>query len=633
MMAVSAPFSRWIDSFPVVSRPFSDSIGYCPGTLSQRGWRLSLFYISITVICGLLTVRSLELQVFRGREFLAFSEGNSIRPQVIWPERGIIFDRSGKVITRNRWGYRLAINLTRLPQNYEEHLDKIALLLDLEAPLLREKVNLGLNENLRQVTVSRGIGQEALIELEVAMRDWPEVVLEDEPVRDYPYGELLAHALGYVSEASKEDLSFLEGDLYEGEKIGKTGLEAYYDDVLRGKIGARLVETSALGDSERVVAEKKPTSGKNLLTTLDLGLQEISFSALNQAIEDYHGLGGAVVAQKTATGEVLVLISAPSFDPNIFSFFAPENEDAVFDLFVDQSTPLQNRALSGLYPPGSIFKLVTASAVLEEGVVTEDTVIDDPGYISVGSFRFGDWKPGGHGMISIVRAIAESCDTYFYTVGGGYNSQLGLGADRLASWARSCGYGAQTKIDLSSELSGLIPDPEWKERVLGEAWYIGNTYHMAIGQGDVLTTPLQVNNFTTYIANESYLWEPYLGAKALAEDGFVIWEHVPQALKSNMISSETLSLVRQGMHEATEPGGTAYYAFQKASYSSAGKTGTSEYGDLLEAKTHAWYTVFAPYENPQISLTVLVEGGGEGSVAAALAAREILDWYFSNSNE
>lgn len=593
-----------------------------PG-LTARGlanaWRLLPPFLVLVSVPLLLLAKSFALQIIQGEGLLSASEENRFCSQVIWAERGIIYDSKGKVLVRNKPGYRVAVNLLKMPPTFQAHAHEVAKVLGIDYPEVLEKVEKAWRENYRQVTIARGVAQERALTIETSVNRWPEFLVEIEPVRDYPFGKVLSPIIGYVSEASSED-----------ERLGQSGLELAYDQYLRGKSGARIIEVTALGNEENLVAERKPMAGKNLLTSVDLKLQEVASASLEKALKKYQGEGAALVAQRPENGEVVALVSLPAYDPNFFSQSSSDNEERLRQLFQDSSSPLTNRVISGLYPPGSTFKLLTASAALEEKVITLDSRVNDTGVIAVGEFTFSDWKVGGHGLIGLIEAIAKSCDTFFYIVGGGYQAQPGVGVDRLAAWARRSGFGQLTQIDLGTEAEGLVPDPAWKEKVKGEPWYVGNTYHLSIGQGDLLVTPLQLNNFTNFLANGNHLWRPFIVEQVTGADGYGVWKSSPRSLRENFISPETVRAVREGMHQATLSGGTAYFAFQNSSYSSAGKTGTAEYGDSKLKKTHAWYTAFAPYDNPQISLTVLIEGGGEGSVAAALTAREVFDWYFKD---
>ncbi len=445
-------------------------------------------------------------------------------------------------------------------------------------------------------------------------------------MRDYVEGKVFAHVLGFVGEASKEDLARLSDlGVRGGDKVGKANLELVDEQFLRGQPGERLIEVDTFGHQFRTLSEKTAVSGNSLVLTIDATLQKAVFDALSEGIEKSKAVGGAAVVQEVQTGEILSLVSLPSFEPNLFSTGISESDYQ--SLLSNPQKPLFNRAISGSYPPGSTFKLVTATAALEEGVITPSKTIDDKGSISVGSFVFKGWAPGGLGPVNLTTAIAKSSDIYFYTVGGGYGSQPGVGVEKLAEWARRLGLGAETLVDLTRETSGLVPDEAWKLQNRGEPWYIGNTYHMSIGQGDILVTPLQLNNLVAAIANGGTLFRPFLLKEVRDGQGSVLRRTTPEVLRSNVASPETLSLVRQGMRAAASPGGTAYpvYDFKLAV---AGKTGTSEVGK--GEKTHAWFTCFAPYESPEIAVTVFLEEGGEGSDDAAPVVRQILEHYFQD---
>jgi penicillin-binding protein 2 len=421
--------------------------------------------------------------------------------------------------------------------------------------------------------------------------------------REYVYGKAMAHVLGYVAEADEEEV---ESGLYSlGEIVGKLGIEKKYDQWLRGEEGGVLVEKDANGAVLREIGRKEPVVGKSLSLSLDAGLQR-------KAAEILGGRQGALVASNPNTGEILALVSSPSFDPK-----------QVADYLKNKNLPLFDRAISGEYPPGSVFKMVTATAALEEGKIDETTEIEDTGEIRIGLYRFGNWYFDQYGrkegVLRIVRAIARSNDIFFYKLG-----EL-LGIEALDDWAKYFGLGERTGVDLLGEANGLVPSPEWKEEYKGEAWYLGDTYITAIGQGNILTTPLQVNQMTNVIASGGWLCQPYLAALELEGGKSKNCQHLD-------ISDKTIALVKEGMKEVCETGGTAFPFFDfrvngKRIYVGA-KTGTAEFGDP-EKRTHAWFSVMAPVENPEITVTVLLEAAGEGSSEAAPVARELLSYWFS----
>lgn len=382
-----------------------------------------------------------------------------------------------------------------------------------------------------------------------------------ELMRDYLYGPILAHVLGYV------DVDF----------VGKSGLEKEYDEALRGVDGGELVEVDTEGKKIRLLGKKEPVPGENLYLTIDLDLQKKAYEALGNK-------KGAIVASDPRTGEILALVSKPSFNPN-------EISEGILN---DPNQPLFNRAASGVYPPGSIFKIVTATAGLESGKINKNTKILDTGEIRIGKYRYGNWYfdrfGRTEGLLDVVRAIKRSNDIFFYRVGER------VGARKMVEWAKAFGLGRE---------AGFLPDPE------SERWFLGNTYHLAIGQGKIGVTPLQVNMMANVIANGGKLCQPQI----LTMD----------ACQDLGLEKETIELVKEGMEEACREGGTSL-RFLDFDFSVGCKTGTSEFGDPA-GRTHAWFTVFAPADNPEISITVLVEAGGGGSEVAAPIAKEILqEW-------
>jgi penicillin-binding protein 2 len=401
--------------------------------------------------------------------------------------------------------------------------------------------------------------------------------------REYYLGAAGAHVLGYVA----------EGD---NQLVGREGLEFSYDELLRGRPGSLLVETLADGSVVREIGRQEPVGGQDLITTLDKGLQQMGAKVLA-------GSKGAVVVSQPQTGEILALVSAPAFDPVLVTKFLN-----------DENQPLFNRAISGTYPPGSIFKIITAAAGLEDKKITGQTVIEDTGTVRIGDYTYANWYFTQYGRtegkLDLVGAIKRSNDIFFYKVG----EKLGIKA--LSEWAKFFGVGRLTGIDLPGEAKGLMPDSEWKQTNRHEPWYLGDTLISAIGQGNILMTPLQVNVITGIIANRGSWCRPHLAGKSECR-------HLD-------INPDTLDLIIEGMVAVNQPGGTAYPFFNYP-VDVAGKTGTAEFGPTVkgQTQTHAWYTAFAPVQDPAIAVTVLLEGGGEGSAKAAPIAKELLTYWFA----
>jgi len=522
--------------------------------------RILIFYLLLAMGILLLMARLFELQIVLGERNRELAEGNRIRREIFAAPRGIIFDRNDKPLVRNVPVYRKCQESSVKSQETECQV------------ITRE-------EALRIETQG---GEEAeRLRVDVG--------------RDYLYGSALAHVLGYLN----------------WELAGTTGVEEKYNQTLQGQDGGEIYEVDTQGNRIREIEKIESIPGQDLHLSIDSQLSKVAHEALK-------GRKGAVVATDAKTGQVLVLVSSPSFNPNLLVRAKGENNGKVEILLNDPDKPFFNRAIGGVYPPGSTFKIVTAVAGLEEEKIDENTQINDPGVITIGEYSYANWyftKYGRtEGIIGIVRAIKRSTDTFFYKVGEW------LGASLLADWAKAFGLGRETGIDIAGEADGLVPTPEWKEKTFGERWFLGNTYHFSIGQADLLTTPLQINMMTSVIANDGELCQP-LVRRQKTEDG-------GQKCEGLNLEEKTLQLVKEGLKEACSPGGTASIFFNFPPQVGC-KTGTAEYGDP-EEKTHAWLTAFAPVDDPEIVVTAIVEGGGEGSVAAAPIVKKVMEYHFES---
>lgn len=528
--------------------------------------RLYFFYGILLISLMLLWGRAAQLQLVFGERNRELAEGNRIRKIVLPAPRGIIYDRKGRMLVRNVPIFRKCQMSTRLSDGQDGKCQ----MLSREEALKIEAKGGEEAENLRT-----DIG------------------------REYVYSEVLAHLLGYLGEASEEEVK--SGQYNLGDLVGRTGIEEKYDYWLRGKDGGEVFEVNALGEKIRQIGVHQPTPGKDLHLAVDAELSKIAFEALG-------GKAGAVVATEAKTGAVLVLVSSPSFNP----------EKITPQILNDKRRPMFNRAIGGLYPPGSTFKIVTTAAGLEEGKIKADTLYEDTGEIRVGSYVYKNWYFTQYGKtegkIDVVRALARSTDTFFYKVGEW------VGPSRLGEWAKAFGFGKPTGIDLLGEANGRVPTPEQG------SWFLGNTYHFAIGQGDLLVTPLQVNMMTSVIANNGKLCRPVISQSSKLKSQNYNSKFKTENCKDLNLKPETLTLIREGMKEACSPGGTAFpfFNFQPQV---ACKTGTAEFGDP-QNRTHAWLTAFAPVEDPQIVVTALVEAGGEGSSVAAPIVKKVMEEWF-----
>ncbi len=551
---------------------------------------------SLFLVILILFLKLFSLQIVEGNHFRSLSNSNRIRTIVVHAPRGAVFDRTGKPLVFNVPGFRKTSN------------GKITLISKEEA---------------------------------IALLAGGEKNLEFDSLRQYPYVDAFSHVLGYTGQISQEELKLDKfADYKSGDLIGKMGIEQYYESTLRGVDGRELVEVDSKGKTIRKLGQTDPIPGQNITLNLDLKLQNVAFDAMKN-IEK-----GAIVVS-TPKGEVLTLISKPSFNPNLFTLpvaseSAQKNIEKV--IFDTKGRPLLDRAIGGTYPPGSTFKLVVATAGLTDKIIDENFQIEDVGTINVGVFSFSNWYFTQYGktdgIVNVVKGIKRSNDIFFYKLAEK------VGVNKISEFAQKFGLGKTLGIDLAGEAEGLVPTTSWKEKTIHEPWYLGDTYHYGIGQGYLLTTPLQVNGWTQGIANGGQVFEPHL-----------LKSSNPKSKSSKFLDEKTISLVKEGMIENCSPGGIAWPLFDfkiknsklkidgrnflevpeatvSAQFSDyrkvtvACKTGTAQHGEETSIP-HAWITLFAPAFDPQIVVTVLAEDSGEGSNVAAPIAKKILEEWFS----
>ncbi|MDD5222314.1 MAG: penicillin-binding protein 2, partial [Patescibacteria group bacterium] len=464
--------------------------------------------------------------------------------------------------------------------------------------------------------------QAILIQTILSSNKGIDVELQDQRV----YADSLAfsHVLGYVGKVSRDELAQHRDYLFN-DLIGKSGLESYYESYLRGQYGQQRIDILPTGEEE--ISYNKPAiNGDNLVLSIDGDLQKKLFESLAAHIRANGNRGGSAVALNPNTGEVLALVSYPSFNSTSLGKGISINE--YNNIYQNSHKPLFFRTITGEYPSGSVIKPVVAIGALEEKIITPITTVLSTGGISLGGWFFPDWKAGGHGISNVTKALAESVNTFFYYVGGGYNNFKGLGVDGLDFWMKRFGLGNLTGIDVAGEKSGFVPTQRWKEEQRNEPWYPGDTYHLSIGQGDLLVTPLQVANYTAAIANDGTLYKPYLLKEIIDDGNKTILKISPKILANRLASHENLSVVRDGMRAAVTEGSAR--SLSTLPIEVAAKTGTAQ---NEAGAPHAWFTCFAPYQNPQIVITVLVENGVEGGTAAAPVAKDVLNWWAENRNK
>ncbi len=575
-----------------------------PGLL-LRGWggRITLLHTVLLISFFALAIRLFHLTVVQGNENRNLSEENRTRSITLHAPRGRILDRQGKPFTNNIAAFRVT----------------------------------GPCQKKESCTIKT-----------VPVDDWKKtgqpinsVFLEKDFLRQYTYPYEAAHVVGYLGEISEEEINnplYVYQNYLIGDRIGRQGLEAVFEKKLRGVDGHELIEVDSQNNRIRMLGKIDPVPGTDITLSLDTGLQMAAYEALGEN-------PGAVVVSKPNTGEILALVSTPSFNPN--KFHTGMSSDEYAQLLKSSDKPLFDRAVSGVYPPGSTFKIVSAAAGLSSGIITRNTIIEDTGVLKVGDFSFANWFFTQYGKtegpVDIIKAIARSNDIYFYKLGET------VGIVRLAQWGKKFGIGQKTGVELINEAEGLMPDPDYKQEVKNEDWYLGDSYHVAIGQGDLQTTPLQVNRWTNVIASSGNLCSFSILKASSAK---------PKC-ENLGLKKEVLATIAEGMRRACHKGDDATYSgtgyplfdFSVAHEEFAGdagknitrrvpiacKTGTAEIGDP-ENKTHAWFTAFAPLPNqkgentisgdPEIVVTVLVEKGGEGSTVAAPIAKKVLEEWF-----
>lgn len=612
---------RWVEeSAPAEAR----SILHMRPSLKNRRARIaSIVFTSILI---LLLGRSAQLQILDHDYYQNAAETNRLRMVRIRAPRGAIVDRNGFILTRNIPRFQLVLNPLDLPTDLSrrsEILTRLAELIRIPLATLQEQSTIKTLPTA-PVVLAADITVEEMYPLLLTTQQIPGISVEPVSTREYPDGNAFAHIIGYlgsIDENKKE--AYLAAGYRLNDRVGKAGIEADLEEILRGHDGRRYVEVDAKGQIQTTLAAQETIPGRTIALTIDRDLQVKAAEILTRALRRMNLSRGAVIVLDPHTGDILALVSLPTFDSNIFVRGAhPESADDIRTILSDPDQPLFPRAISGMYPSGSTIKPVIAAAALQAGIITPRTTFLSTGGIRVAQWFFPDWRAGGHGPTEVRRAIAESVNTFFYMVGGGYEGFEGFGIERLAEALRTFGFGKRTGIELPSEAQGLVPTPQWKETTKGEQWYIGDTYHLSIGQGDILVTPLQIARTTAYLASSGKWTKPHLV--------FEPQLNLPPGKEENEgagpnIDPEHIKTVRQGMRDGVLYGSAR--TLQALPDTSAGKTGTAQWSSTKPP--HAWFTGFAPYEEPEIVVTVLIEEGGEGSTAAIPVAREIMEWWFS----
>lgn len=587
--------------------------------------RLNGAIVCVLVAFAILVARLFYLQVIEGEEYRRLSENNCIRLQSLDPPRGLIFDHENELLVDNRPSFDLNIIL-KDAKPVDQTIEKLARYLHVSNAQIMERIpEKNRLLSYKQIQIQQDIGRNALAAVEAHKYDLPGIFVNVKPIRNYIHRGTAAHVLGYLGEINAGELrSGKYSDYRQGDYIGKFGIEKTYETFLRGTRGGRQVEVNASGQIVRVLKTVDATPGHNILLTIDMGLQK-------KAEQWLKGKAGAVVALEPSTGKILIMASSPSFNQNAFVSGLTQKEWNA--LVSNPMKPMINKALQAEYPPASTFKIITAMAGIEEGVIDQETTATCRGYLRYGNRTYRCWKRGGHGTVDVIRALAESCDVFFYQVG------QKLGVDRLAWYATASGLGSRTGIRLENEAAGLIVTSEWKKKRYGVPWQGGETLSIAIGQGYTLVTPLQMAVFTSAVATDGVIMKPLILKSIETVEGKVIKKWQSKVVGRLPVSEETLDIVKKGLWDVvnTRKGTASLVRLKNIDVS--GKTGTAQVvsrkddtvadeEDIPDAfKPHAWFVAYAPSDNPTIAMAVFVEHGEHGSSTCGPIARELIKTY------
>lgn len=636
--------------------------------------RITILQVIIVLVFGVFGLRLWRIQIVAGQEYSELAKRNSTSLVTTNASRGVMYDRTNQLLVRNVPEFQVLLIPAYLPEDddaREKILQRLHELLDLPLvsnlaapayPPFWGSVDWGLRDIVakgaryapyQSILLKTGVSREVAFMIQESHLDLPGVLIQVGSYREYLTSALTAHLVGYMGPipAGTEDQYGKAEGYSPDDWIGLAGLEGAYEDELRGRKGQKTVEVDVAGRPIRTVGQPSlPQPGQSLVLTVDLDLQRHVEQVLAQAMNSVKSTSAVAIVSRVDTGEVLSLVSLPTFDNNLFAQGISSKE---FNrLNTDPAHPLFNKAISGVYEPGSVFKLVPASAALQEGVIGRWTLLtcpSDSGILYLPNQYYPDrpelaqpfycWTHVanfGHGRLDIISAIAYSCDIFFYQISGGFPKHFeGLGLERLRTYAEAFGFGHPTGIDILSEAAGRVPTVQWKRINYGTNWTTGDTYNMGIGQGFLGVTPIQIMNATAAVANGGTLYQPQLVYQIMDVDGNVVREFEPRVIRQLPVSDDHLQLVREGMRAAVMRG-TAQSLWVGGDLKVAAKTGTAEYCDSPDCvdengtiiTTHAWFTCFAPYEDPEIVVTVFVYGGGEGAETAMPVAREILNYYF-----
>ncbi len=597
----------------------------------------------IVLIFIILVIRVSYLQLFKGEYYAARSVNNRERVIPIPSERGMIYDKKGIQLTQNIPNFSLAMTPQDIPRNEEEKKQLIHIL----SQITQEDI-LGIEQIIEEygdysyesINIKEDISYDVALRVQIASADLPGISIKRGSKRLYQNPEnnnikevdgnngaelsSLSHILGYLGKLDREELDRLyEKGYLPSDTLGKYGIEKTFEEVLRGSYGKRRIEVNVRGREQANLAEQAPVPGNHLYLSIDAAIQNNLERIIRESLQKNNKSRASGIVSDPNTGQILALVSIPSFDNNDFSGGISEGKYRKY--LQNKDNPLFNRSISGTYPSGSTVKISVAAAALQEGVISKNSSFLSNGGISVGQWFFPDWLGGGHGITNVRKSLAQSVNTFYYYIGGGYKDFTGLGVSRITKYLKQFGLYAKLGIDLPGEQEGFLPSIAWKERVKKERWYVGDTYNLSIGQGDLLATPLQINFMTNVVANGGTLFKPQLVTEYVDPVEKKKTVILPSMIRKNIIDSTHLKTIRLGMRDCVLYGSCR--RLNTLPVHVAGKTGTAQWNSTKE--NHAWFTSFAPMHKPEISVTILVEEGGEGSKIAVPIADEFYRWWYS----
>lgn len=634
----------WVeDSFhPEIAKTTADFVArgtsHVGSSLTKQ--RLAWLKIAVAVIVLTLFSRLVYLQLWSGAKYRALAVNNSERVVPIPAERGLLYDRNGLQLVENIPSFSLYLTPTDLPiaeLQPEARAEAIQKISDLSGVTVSE-INTLISQYRAfredSVVLREDIDYETALKLRVESAEVRGLLIAQGSKRWYGWSagvttttpRSLGHVIGYLGKLSPEELkSQRQAGYISTDSIGKTGLEKSYETELRGVPGRRRFQVSSSGKEQSVLAEVPAVAGKHLQLSVDSvaqgELEKIMNHYLNKGNSSGRGVG---IVTEVKTGAIIAMVSLPSFNNNDFS--GGITSSTYQSYLTNEYRPLFNRAVAGLYPSGSTIKPVVAAGALEEQVISSETSFLSNGGLKIGQWFFPDWKAGGHGTTNVTKSLAWSVNTFYYYIGGGYGNFNGLGVERITSYMRKFGLGRVLGIDVPGEQTGFVPSRQWKEETKKELWYIGDTYNLSIGQGDLLVTPLQIAAMTGAIANGGTLYRPHLVKSWLDPITKKPTDLVFEPVRRELAKPYTLAVIRQGMRECVEYGSCRQLA--DLPFTVSGKTGTAQWNSTKP--NHAWFTSFAPADKPAITVTILVEEGGEGSSISVPIAREFYQWWGRN---